>query len=341
MSIGVRRRISLFEHRAGMRLRRRSWLFSSCGESWVCALVVILLCFFGGSFGAWRVEASEPASRPTQHSKPASRPTQKVEGAERPTQKVEGAGGVVVVEKAAAPALRIPPKSPQEKRFRHEFEGRLHITSDHTGLDSGVAPEFQYRFRMDQMLELRAGIRYAPPGAGDALRYYLGGFLHIPLPLVRDGALGIVMLHNSYGDIQKGENSFLFLHRVDTRYFAFDGGLLLRMELTRPENFRNPLYFGTEYLEVFYVYDMRVKIDFTFPKLGGSVLEVGAGIMNFLDNEVLGPATGGYRLYASWNQPGIGRFEAMGGMYSYGFWAFAGYYGRWFLRFSYTYTLDI
>lgn len=233
------------------------------------------------------------------------------------------------------------PTTKPAKRFQHAFEGRLHITSDHTGLDSGVAPEVQYRFRMDRILDLRAGIRYAPPGAGDALRYYVGGFVHIPLPLVRDGSLGILMMHNSYGDIQKGENSVLFLHHVDTRYFAFDGGLVLRMELTRPEVYRNPLYFGTEYLEVFYVYDMRVKIDFRFPKLGGSVLEIGAGIMNFLDNEVLGPATGGYRLYASWDQPGVGRFEAMGGMYSYGFWAFAGYYGRWFLRFSYTYALDV
>ncbi|MCB9640811.1 MAG: hypothetical protein H6728_06485 [Myxococcales bacterium] len=334
----------------GIRISRLGWVFCVC-----------LLCLLvgGGAFAETATPQPNPSTKVTPQPNPstktapaprrkAAKEKQDVSSQKRvekksdkrkaSSKKVDRA--MVLVPSMKTLALK-PKKKKKKKRFRHEFEGRIHIISEHTGLDSGFAPEFQYRFRMDRWLDLRAGIRVAPPGFGDALRYYLSGFVHVPLPLVRDGALGVMVMHNSYGDIQKGENTFFFLHHFDMRYFAFDGGLVLRSELVHPSTFRNPFLFSTEYLEVFYVYDMRVKIDFTFPKLGGSVLQIGAGLMNFLDNDVQGPATGGYRFFASWDQPNVGRFEVMGGLMSYGFWAFAGYYGRWFLRFSYTYTLDI
>jgi hypothetical protein len=227
-----------------------------------------------------------------------------------------------------------------KKPFRHDFEIRLHLISEHTGIDSGIAPEFRYRLRYRWWLDLHASVRYAPPSYGDAIRYSLMNYSHVTLPHVRDAAFGAGLLNQHYPGLQKGENLLLFMHHIDTKYFAFDGGLVLRFPLMKADNYQNPFQLPAEYFEIFYIYDFRAKLEFLFPRLGGSIFRVGLGFMNFIDNEIIGSNIGGYRLFTEWIQPGVGRFEIVGGVMSYGFWAFTGFYGRWFLRFSYTYTFE-
>ncbi|MEM1007772.1 MAG: hypothetical protein AAGJ35_02090 [Myxococcota bacterium] len=227
---------------------------------------------------------------------------------------------------------------PVEKAFRHELTLRLHLTTESTALDDGFSSELFYRLRYAWWLDLQVSLRYAPQTLGNSIRYSVTNYIHLHLPWMRDSALGLGWMNRLFPEVRRGENLIYLLHDFDTKFFAFSGGIVLRFPLMDVERFPNPFVFSGNYVEGFYLYDFRVKFEHSFPKLGGALLRYGLGMMNFVDQEILSTNQNGFRLFVDWEQPKIGHFGLQAGMISYGFWAFAGFYGRWFLRFAYTYT---
>lgn len=229
-------------------------------------------------------------------------------------------------------------QGPQAPKLTQKATALITYINDHTGLDTGWYPELRYRIRYDWWLDIEAGLRLSPPGDGDLLRYYLMASVHIKMPpVVRDFAFRVGLMHSSYLDIQRGENLIALLNHFDTKHFSFTGGLGIRFPLTTEASFHNPFHFAAPYVEATLLFDFRGKLEFTFPQLGGSVLRVGLGIMDFLPGEILVSNTIGYQLFAEWTQPKIGAFNLAGGMMAYTVLDLAGFYGRWFVRAQYSY----
>lgn len=228
--------------------------------------------------------------------------------------------------------------SKQPNQPQHHLGIHLSYINDHADVDTGWYPELRYSLDINKWVGLEAGIRFGFPGDGDLLRYFLAGKVQFPVPLTRTVALRMAWMHSTFTDIQKGENLLVFLNVIDTKHFYFQGGFAIRFPLLAPEAQWNPFRLDTQYVETTLLFDIRGKLEFTFPKLGGSVLQVGLGVMDFLPTDILTSNSFGYQLFGIWKQPKIGSFELNVGMFSYSFLDLAGYYGRFFLHFRYTYT---
>lgn len=294
-----------------------------------CLLVSLSLCWLlsGLSVAIAQPPANAPTSRPSRQVAPTTRQA---------------------TPRRAEPALRPKPTSrpavtrktnPRKAGFVHELQAHVTYLYDHTDLDTGLYPELRYRLRHRWWLDIEAGLRLGPPGLGDLLRYYLVASAHIKLPYTRDFALRFGWMHSSYGDIQRGDNILLFLNHIDTKYFEFHGGIALRFVLPSPQTFRNPFLFPADYTETTLLFDIRAKVSFSFPKLPGSRLTLAFGIMDFSPSEILVSNTIGYQLIVSWLWPKVGLFELNAGMMSYSILDLAGFFGRFFVRFGYTFFL--
>lgn len=226
---------------------------------------------------------------------------------------------------------------PKASKWTHDLGFHFSYVNDHSGVDTGIYPELRYRMRYDWWLDLEAGFRWGPPSLGNQIKYHLMYSMHLPLPHIRTFALQLGLQHSSYMDIQRGENAIFILNHLDSRYFSFRGGLAIRFPLTTPTSYLNPFHFQTEYVETNLLFDVRGKLEFQFAQLGGSTLQVGLGIMDFILTDIFASNTVGYQLFALWKHPKWGSWEFNIGMMSYSFLDLAGFYGRFFTRLSYTY----
>jgi hypothetical protein len=228
-----------------------------------------------------------------------------------------------------------PVMAGKKMRHKHDLEVALTAANDHTGVDSGFAPEIRYGYRYKRSVSLLAGFKWAPEGFGNYHRMFLLGRVHLPLFPRSDMNFQFGWLHTAFHGLKKGENLLLLLHEFNGPYFLFHGGVSIRFLNLTADSYTNPFKASTRFIEAFFLFDVRGQYTFRFPRLGGASLQLGAGLMNFLLSDIYNANNVGYQLAATWKQPGVGEFGLQVGTRSYSWWALAGYFGRFFVFFSY------
>ncbi len=68
------------------------------------------------------------------------------------------------------------------------------------------------------------------------------------------------------------------------------------------------------------------------------LLQVGIGVTDFMDSDILTSNTSGYILFVRWKNEKMGEVELVAGTMSYSLLDLAGFHGRQFIRLYYTYT---
>ena len=226
----------------------------------------------------------------------------------------------------------------RNKKFFHYIRLQMTAIKEHTAVDDGVYPELRYRLQHSWWLDVELGVRFGPPDNGDLLRYFVKASGHIPIPGTRDVALQFGWTHSSFTDIQKGDNVLTVTTHLESKHFEFTGGLAVRFLLSTPEQFQNPFTVDSQYVETTLLYDFRWRLEFMLGKQKEHLLQVGIGVTDFMDSDILTSNTSGYILFVRWKNEKMGEVELVAGTMSYSLLDLAGFHGRQFIRLYYTYT---